>query len=140
MIINEEEVDLTKLKGIKEKTFSTIQEKVIENYVLADILVMLRPLGISLKMIKKIQEGNSNAIILKKQLLENPYILTKIRGLGFKKVDSLALSVNPNLKESLFRTKAYIEFKLNEIGDGEGHTKIKISDLDSYVKEDINCC
>lgn len=140
MIINDEPVDLSVLKGIKEITFNKIKEKVIKNYVLADILVMLQPMGITIKMIKKLQENIPNAIILKKKLTENPYMLTKIRGLGFKKVDQLALSINPELKESLFRTKAYIEYKLTEIGETDGHTKINISQLDSFVKSDINCC
>lgn len=140
MIINEEEVDLSLLKGIKDITFGKIKEKVIENYVLSDLLIMLQPLGVTINMIKKLQKDTPNVVVLKKKLNENPYILTKIRGLGFKKVDKLALALKPELKESLFRTKAFIEFKLDEIGDGEGHTRIPISDLDSYVKTDINCC
>ena len=140
MIINDKPVDLSMLKGIKEVTFNKIKEKVIANYVLADILVMLQPMGITIKMIKKLQENIPNTIILKKKLTENPYILTKIRGLGFKKVDQLALSINPKLKESVFRTKSYIEYKLTDIGETDGHTKINISQLDSFVKTDINCC
>ena len=140
MIINEEEVDLTPLKGIKEATFKKIKDKVIENYVMSDLLVMLQPLGITINMIKKLQKDTPNTVILKKKLSENPYILTKIKGLGFKKIDKLAISLNPKLEKSLFRTKAFIDFKLNDIGDSDGHTRIPISDLDSLVKAEINCC
>lgn len=140
MIINDEQVDLTNVKGIKEPTFDKIKEKVIENYVLSDLLVMLQPLGITLGMIKKLQSNTTNTVVLKKKLNDNPYMLTEIRGLGFKKVDKLALSLKPQLKQSLFRTKAYVKYKLNEIGDSEGHSKIPLMSLDSYVKSDINCC
>lgn len=140
MIMNDEKVNLEGVKGIKDKTFESIKNKVIENYVLADLLVMLKPLGITINMIKKLTTDTPNTILLKKRLLDNPYMLTQIRGLGFKKIDGLALSLKPNLKESVFRTIAYLEYKLNEIGDSDGHSKISITEMDSLVKKDINCC
>ena len=140
MIMKGEPVDLSKTKGIKEFTFKKIQEKVMENYVLADIMTMLRPLGITVTMIKKLLDNQPNPILLKRELKENPYILTRIKGLGFDRVDKLALSTNKELKISKFRTKAYIEYFLTEEGENNGHTRINIDTLNKAIKSKINEC
>lgn len=140
MIINNEEIDLSLTKGIKEITFNRIKEKVMENYVLADILTILRPLGVTISTIKKLQEYQPNPILLKRDLKNNPYILTRIKGLGFNKIDKLALSINPSLKISAFRAKAYIEYSLRELGDNEGHTRIKLQELNNMVKSNLPNC
>jgi exodeoxyribonuclease V alpha subunit len=140
MIMNNEPIDLSKTKGIKEYTFDKIQNKVMENYVLADILTMLRPLGVTITMIKKLLQDQPNPILLKRELKENPYILTRIKGLGFDKVDKLALSMNKDLKISKFRTKAYIEFFLTEEGENNGHTRFDIKVLNEAIKNKINEC
>jgi len=140
MIMNNEEVDLSITKGIKDFTFKKIQDKVMENYVLADIMTMLRPLGITVTMIKKLLIYQPNPILLKRELKENPYILTKIKGLGFDRVDKLALKTNKELKISKFRTKSYIEYFLAEEGESNGHTRINIEILNKIVKDKIKEC
>ncbi len=140
MIINDEYIDLSLTKGIKEHTFNIIKQKIVDYYVLSDILIMLSPLGINLNMIKKLSNSEPNPILLKKQLKENPYILTKIHGLGFKKVDKLALQLNPGLKISEQRVKAFVTYYLTEMAESEGHTWVTISTLDQSIKENINDC
>lgn len=116
------EIDYSKVKGVRELTWKRIKDKIINNFLISDILVMLKPLGVTFTMIKKLLEYEPNPTLLKKSLEDNPYILTKINGLGFKKVDSLALKLNPELLESTERLVAYIIYYFNELGESDGHT------------------
>lgn len=45
-------VDFSLVKGIGQFIYNKIKEKIINNYVISDILVMLQPLGITYNMIK----------------------------------------------------------------------------------------
>lgn len=140
LIMEDKPVDLSRIKGVKEKTFEKIKDKIVENYVLADILTFLKPLGITMNMIKKLKEFEPNTVLLKQLLKDNPYILTRIRGLGFSKVDKLALEINPKLRISDHRTKAFLLDYLTNVAENEGHTRIKVSDLDLAVKKQIKEC
>jgi exodeoxyribonuclease V alpha subunit len=134
-------IDLEKTKGIKDYTWNIIKERIIENYVISDILIMLQPLGVTYNMIKKLIMKFGNGALLKKQLLDNPYILTQIHGLGFKTVDTLALKLVPELRQSFKRTYAYIKYYLiEEIGDKLGHTWVHRNILENAVRDNIPEC
>lgn len=139
-IIDGKNIDLSKTKGIKEITFDKIKEKVITNYVISDIIVMLQPLGVSFNMIKKLVDNEPNPVLLKKKLLDNPYILTKIHGLGFKRVDGLALKLVPDIRLTSKRVYAFIDYYLNETGESEGHTWVLLQQLMSAVRDNIPEC
>lgn len=139
-IMNNVEIDLSEVKGIKEKTFDKIKDKVIDNYIIQDILILLKPLGVTFNMIKKLVNFESNPILLKNKILNNPYILTRIHGLGFKKVDGIALKIKPEIRISKERTIAYLKYKLREIGQSDGHTWISKKQLLAMVRKDIREC
>lgn len=140
MVLNEEDVDLSLVKGIKDKTFNNIKTKIVDNFGDIEIINMLKPYGITDSMIKKLKEKHPNTTLLSDIIYSNPYTLTEIDGLGFKKVDALALSINPSIKDSLFRATAFVKYKLNDIANGDGHTRIKVSDLDKMAENDISEC
>jgi exodeoxyribonuclease V alpha subunit len=133
-------IDLGKTKGIKEYTWNYIKERIINNYIISDILAMLQPLGVTYAMIRKLLMSYSNSALLKQDLIDNPYILTKIHGLGFRKVDGLALKINPDLKVSYKRTYAFIDFYLKDIGESKGHTWVTFNVLESSVRDNIIEC
>ena len=133
-------IDLSKLNGIGETTYSIIKRKIIDNYVISDILAMLQPLGVTIRTIKSLEKWESNPVLLKKQLIQNPYILTRIKGFGFKKVDVLALKINPESKCSNERLEAYIVYYLQEIGESYGHTWVTIDTLKSNVRDNVIEC
>jgi exodeoxyribonuclease V alpha subunit len=139
-IDNTIEMDTSKLKGIGDTTWDMIKEKIINNYVISDILVLLQPLGVTFNMIKKLLSYQSNPSLLKDELLENPYIMTKINGLGFKKVDDLALKLNSDLKVSERRTIAFIKYYFKTTGDNEGHTWVELNTLENAVRDNIYEC
>ena len=139
-ILQNKQIDLTKTKGIKEATFNKIKDKIINNFVISDLLILLSPLGVKINTVKKLFKEEHNIELLKQQITENPYIFTKIKGLGFKKIDDFALHINPKLKISKFRVRAYVLYILEKIALSEGHTWITRNKLTNYILKDIPEC
>ena len=133
-------VDLSLLNGIGEITYSMIKDKVINNYVISDILSLLQPLGVTYSTIKKLSQWESNPVLLKKELMNNPYILTRIRGFGFKKVDTLALKLNPDIRCSEARLRAFIYYYLTETGESLGHTWVEREELLNEISNNVPEC
>jgi exodeoxyribonuclease V alpha subunit len=140
-VINKRDnVDLSKVKGVGNKSWKTIRDKIVSNYVISDILVMLQPLGVTYNVINKLVMSENNPSLLKHKLVDNPYMMTKIRGLGFKKVDDLALKLNPKLRQSTKRAYAYIRYYLHSVAENDGHTWVLINNLRAGAKENIPEC
>lgn len=144
-IVNEiisgtDDVDLSVLKGIGEFTYNQIKEKVMNNYVISDILSMLQPLGVTYAKIKKLISNEPNPSLLKEKLTENPYIMLEIHGFGFKTVDQLALKINPDIRLSAKRVYAFIKYYLKELGNNNGHTWVNLNSLTDVVRDNINEC
>lgn len=131
------EIDLNKLNGIKDFTWNIIKNKILDNYLMADVLALLSPYGISQKRIKQLFNDEPNPYILKEKLLNDPYIITEIDGIGFKTADSIALKMNGDLLVSEQRVKGFVKNYLKNLGEDRGDTWIYLSELDSIVKENI---
>lgn len=139
-VIKNKEIDVTKIKGIGVVTWENIKNKIVDNYLISDVLSMLQPLGVTYNVIKKLISDEPNPTLLKQKLIENPYIMTRVHGLGFKKVDDLALKLNPDLRTSEKRVVAFIRHYLNFIGEDLGHTWITCNELDNAVRDNICEC
>lgn len=134
------DIDFSKLKGITANNWDSIRNKIIDNFVIADVLALLSPLGVTYAMIKKLVEFEGNPHLLKQKLNDNPYLLTQVKGLGFKKVDKLALQLNPKFLHSKMRGIAYIKYYLEEVGNDEGHTWIQNKLLkENYINNVPEC-
>nr|DAR20183.1 MAG TPA: ATP dependent DNA helicase [Caudoviricetes sp.] len=140
IISGNDNVDTRCLKGIGDKTYDSIKKKVIDNYVISDILTLLQPLGVTYAKIKKLLSNEPNPTLLKEKLLSNPYIMLNIKGFGFKTVDQLALKLNPGIKCSAKRTYAFVKYYLKDIGNNQGHTWVDIDALENAVIDNINEC
>ena len=140
VIENKDNVDLSLLKGIGKKTYAIIKEKILDNYVISDILTLLQPLGITYNKIKKLISSEPNPILLKQKLIDNPYLMLQIKGFGFKTVDQLALKLNPDIKISSKRTYAFINYYLKEVGNNQGHTWVFENNLESAIRDNIPEC
>lgn len=141
MVINnpnvDSEIDLNKLNGIKEFTWKIIKNKILDNYLMADVLSLLSPYGISQKRIKQLFNEEANPYLLKEKLLNDPYIITEIDGIGFKTADAISLKINPSLLISEQRTRGFVKDYLKNIGEERGDTWIYLSELDSAIKENV---
>lgn len=133
-----ETIDYDLVKGVREYTWNKIKDKIIDNYIVSDIIIMLQPLGVTYTMIRKLLKDTSPEL-LKKELEENPYTLVRIKGLGFKRMDDLALKLKPELRSSMYRLVAFVTYYLKDVGQQHGHTWVTMDNLkyniSTYVPE-----
>lgn len=134
------EIDYDLVKGVREFTWNKIKDKIINNYLISDIITMLKPLGVTYTMIKKLLTDEPNPALLKQQLEYNPYILTKIQGIGFKKCDDLALKLKPELIDSTERLVAFIKYYFTDLGESKGHTWCSLKILKSAISNNVPEC
>lgn len=132
-IINNDliDIDLSKIKGIGEKRFNTIKRKVIENFPLIDFIDEFSDYNITINTARKMYKNFTSIERMKEKMIADPYTtLCSINGIGFKKADSMILSVdkNKNLINSKQRMLACINYCLNE-NEKNGHTWISLDDL-----------
>lgn len=129
-------IDFSKLKGIREKTFEKIKDKIITNYCLMELVTEFKNV-LSLSIINKIYEKYSSIDRLKAKLKSEPYTtLTRISGIGFKTADGIVLELqNGNVidfgydvKTSADRCLACMLYLLEE-NENNGHTKMNLADL-----------
>jgi exodeoxyribonuclease V alpha subunit len=135
-----DKIDLNKTKGIKEFTWNLIKSKIEENFVNADIITLLAPLGISFNKIKKLLNDEPNAHILRQKILDDPYIVVDVPGIGFKQADAIALKLNANLEVSDKRVISFLKTYLKDLAESEGHTFVTYNELEVAVKENIIEC
>ena len=134
------EIDYKLVKGVRELTWKRIRDKIINNYLISDIIIMLKPIGVTYTMIKKLLTDEPNPVLLKQQLEDNPYILTRINGLGFKKIDDMALKFKPELLDSNERLVSFIKYFFTELGESKGHTWCSVSILKSAISNNVPEC
>ena len=141
------DIDLNKLKGIKEYTFEKIKDKILQNYALYDLVVEFGGI-LSMSILKKIYDQYPDIVKLKDMLKKEPYkCLTKISGIGFIKADQMLLSLerekklefNFDLKSSKQRCMACVEYFLEE-NQNNGHTKMDLRDLRKQVMKLVPAC
>jgi len=112
---------LLSIKGIGEKKLVTIVKSFKENRHLKHLAEFLLPYGITNNAISKIYEFYKENAVIKIQ--ENPYLLTKIRGMSFIKADEIALKIGLR-PDSNFRYNAGITFSIENYFNENGHTVI----------------
>lgn len=141
-----DEIDYSDLKGIGEKTYQKIKYFLLNHLDIQDALVKLAPLGVTFKMLHKMIEHYGDVQILMSKIEENIYLLTKINGIGFKKIDQYALASGLQ-KEDEKRIHAGIVYTLEQeenmghsyleidtlIKKAEGILKIKYKDIQLYI-------
>jgi exodeoxyribonuclease V alpha subunit len=140
-------VDLSKLKGIGEKTFENIKNKIITNYCLMDLVTEFKNV-LSLNIIKKIYDRYASIDKLKEKLKEQPYTtLTRISGIGFKTADSIVMELQKeniidfgyDIKTSPDRCLSCMLYLLSE-NENEGHTKMNLADLRQQCLKLVPAC
>lgn len=154
---NLDDIDLNKLKGIKEYTFNVIKDKIVENFCLAELVVEFQGL-FTLSMLKRLYDKYSSILLIKKKLREDPYkCLCGLARVGFKTADSLLLELEKLSKENVENGKEpIIEFEsdlrtskhrclscmlyLLEENENNGHTLMNISELRNQCVKLVPAC
>ena len=144
---NLNDIDLSKLKGIGEKTFEKIKDKIITNYCLMELVIEFKNV-LSMNMIKKIYDRYTSIDKLKQKLKKEPYItLTRVSGVGFKKADAIVLELQKegiidfeiDVKTSPDRCLACMLYLLEE-NESNGNTKMSLPELRRQCLETVSEC
>ena len=125
-IIYENPKKLLEIKGIGEKKLARIVENFKKYEHLMELTELLAPYGISNHIINLIYEEYKNEAM--KILNENPYELTKIKGIGFLKADEVALKLGKKLNDKN-RLKEGIKYIVKQTISEEKHTVIEKEEL-----------
>lgn len=142
-----DDIDLSKLKGIGEKTFSIIKDKIITNFALMDLVIEFKNV-LSMSIIKKIYDEYSSIDKLKEKLKSQPYTaLTRISRIGFKTADSIILQLQKesiidfgyDVKTSPDRCLSCMLYILEE-NENEGHTNMNLADLRQQCLKLVPSC
>lgn len=139
-VMNGKEIDYSVIHGIGEYTWNKIKKNIFDNYAMSDLLVYLQPLGITFKMLSKLLGDEPNPVLLQQKIKEDPYVLTKIKGLGFKTVDAMALKLNPEIKVSQKRLVAFLNYYFVELGESTGNTLVNKTVIDNIISNDYPEC
>lgn len=109
-----DEIDLNKLKGIKEYTFERIREKIIDNFYLADLIAEFQGY-FTLSIVRKLYKAYTSTDKIRDVLKKDPYAaLIKLSGVGFKTADRLLLDIEDVSKKNIENgEKPIIEFEYN---------------------------
>ena len=141
------DIDLSKLKGIGEKTFAKIKDKIITNFALMELVIEFKNV-LSMNIIKRIYDEYSSIDKLKEKLKTNPYTtLTRISRIGFKTADSIILQLQKeniidfgyDVKTSPDRCLSCILYLLEE-NENSGHTKMNLADLRQQCLKTVSAC
>ncbi len=81
-------------------------------------------------------ENKSDANQVVANIKENPYMLTEIRGIGFKTADRIALQLGID-EISDVRIEALVDYILLSKANDDGHTYLTFNQLIELVKENI---
>lgn len=135
-----DDVDVKQLKGIGDATYKKLKDRVLENYIISDLLIMLQPFGIGYNMVQRLLKAEKNPALVKEKILKNPYVLLELKGFGFKTVDALALKLNPSMQISSKRVYAFMKYYLTEIGNNDGHTWVFLDHLENGIRDNIPEC
>ena len=142
-----DDVDLSKLRGIGEKTFEKIKDKIIINYALMDLVIEFKNV-LSMGTIKKIYDEYSSIDKLKERLKTNPYTtLTRVSRIGFKTADSIILQLQKeniidfgyDVRTSPDRCLSCVLYLLEE-NENDGHTKMNLADLRQQCLKTVPSC
>ena len=139
-VMNGKDIDYSVIHGIGEYTWNKIKKSIIDNYAMSDLLVYLQPMGITFKMLSKLLDTEPNPILLQQKIKDDPYVLTKIKGLGFKTVDTMALKLNPEIKVSQKRVVAFLNYYFTELGESTGDTVVSKTVIDNIISNDYPEC
>src|SRR5690606_28375023 len=126
-MIEEGTFDYSKIKGIGDATFEKLKKKVLDNIDMSEILTFLAKYDIKYNMIAKLVDEYGNSQIVMQKIEENPYLLTEVKGIGFKKADEIAKAVGYSMT-SEHRIESCIRYCIEE-ENHSGHSWVEYKSL-----------
>ena len=115
---------LLEFKGIKEKRLKKIKESWKKFRSMREIGEFLAPYDVTPALLTTIATALKDVDAPCTKIKNNPYILTNIKGIGFKTADELALKMGVS-KEDENRISSAMEFVLQNYCEAEGNSCVE---------------
>ncbi|MGA3174163.1 MAG: AAA family ATPase [Syntrophorhabdales bacterium] len=135
-VLDNEPEKLLEVKGIKEKKLQKIQSNWHKFKELKALSKFLMPLGATSALVQRIYRELKDETDLIGRIEENPFVLTKVKGIGFKTADRIARAMGIAPAHP-FRVQACIEYVLFEYTDSIGNSCIAQPLLQSLVAREL---
>lgn len=136
-VLNERPNELLAFKGIKEKKLTTIVASWQKFKHLRELGSFLSQFKVSSSLITKIYAEFSEIPNLIEEIQKNPYMLIRIKGIGFKRADEIAKELGIDARSD-FRIMACLNFTLREYCDNNGNSSISKDILYRLLDESLN--
>ncbi len=135
-ILDTDPNQLLEIKGIKEKKLTKIVANWQRYRDLKELSKFLVPLGATHTFVQKVYREFEEDRNIIHAIKENPYILTKIKGVGFKTADKIgrAMGIEPT---DAHRIESCIEYVLFEYTDSNGNSCIAEPLLFNLANEEL---
>ena len=131
-VLKESPGNLTTISGIGDKRAATIIESFKEKMKIKEVIKFAVEYDITENMIFKLYEKYGKELI--NLLQQNPYLITELRGIGFKKADQIAQEIGLE-KDSNYRVNSFLTYYLSAKADG--HTYFKLEKLVEVIEEEL---
>jgi exodeoxyribonuclease V alpha subunit len=132
-LITNDQLDIKRVKGLGDKNYKKVRNKIIENLEYQLAFEFLGDYGVTPNTIIKLVKYYKSSKLIIHTIKNNPYAITSVGGIGFKKADAIAMSMGYN-SNGEFRILAAIQHVIEEDGNN-GHTYSEISDVIEKVIE-----
>lgn len=152
-----DDIDFNKLKGITERNFESIKDKIVKNFCLADLVAEFQGM-LSIAIVKKLHDKYASTKVIKQKLKTNPYkCLCGLAGVGFVTADSIIIELDEKSKNNIKNGKEPIidfgkEIKssperclacmlyLLEKNQEDGHTSMELTELKKQCDKLVPAC
>jgi exodeoxyribonuclease V alpha subunit len=114
---------LLEIQGIKEKKLTQIVTSWNKFKHLRELGSFLSSYGVSSNFINKIYQEFGEVKNIIEKIKQNPYLLIRIKGIGFKKADQIGQALGIEAK-STFRISACMNFVLRDYCENYGNSSI----------------
>ena len=125
---------LLEFSGIKEKRLKKIQDSWKKFRSMRELGEFLSPYDVSPALLTSIATAMKDVAEPSKRIKENPYVLTSISGIGFKRADELALKMGVE-KEADNRISAAMDYALLNYCEQQGNSCVEKRVLFSLLDE-----
>ena len=133
-ILDNSPSELLKIKGIKDKKLAQIVSSWNKFKHLRELGSFLGQFGVTGTFINKIYQTFKDVDNIVEKIKQNPYILTIIKGIGFKRADEIGLKIGID-KYSSFRIIACMSYTLKEFCESNGNSSISKEQLFELLNE-----
>lgn len=128
---------LLSVNGIKQKRLKTIQASWKQYRSMRQLGELLMPFGVTPTLLSTIASAMKEVVSPVEKIKNNPYILTSINGIGFKRADEIALKMGVDVRSNK-RISSAMDYLLFELCEQQGNSAVAQEILFGKLDEILN--